>query len=64
MLLSVSNFRMILSQDSKEPGKDGKAKCASDLSEEERDDKFQSNKKEIQNVKLQLKISNEVLQLG
>jgi len=55
---------MILSQDLKEPGEDEQANCASDLSEVERNVKFQENKKGIQNVKLQLKISNEVLQLS
>jgi hypothetical protein len=55
---------MISSGDLKRSGKNVNTKCAFDLSKEERIDQCEKNKKEIQNVKLQLKISSEVLQLG
>jgi len=64
VLLLTSNSQMILSQDSEEPGEGEQANCASDLSEVEQNVKFQEYKKGTQNVKLQLKISNEVLQLS
>jgi len=45
VLLLTSNSQMILSQDSKEPGEDEQANCVSDLSEVERNVKFQETKK-------------------
>jgi len=64
MQMLTSFYQMISSGDLKRSGKNVNTKCAFDLSKEERIDQCEKNKKEIQNVKLQLKISSEVLQFS